>query len=108
MDPSSDVSLDDLKKMPRVSHVAVLECAGNGRAFYEPRVPGMQWKYGGVANGKWTGVRLADVLKKAGMQSSATEILFDGEDVPIGKMPKFQRTVTARKPWIPTRCSLLN
>jgi DMSO/TMAO reductase YedYZ molybdopterin-dependent catalytic subunit len=91
------MSLDDLKKLPRFSHVAVLECAGNGRSFYEPRVPGMQWKYGGVANGKWTGVRLADVLKKAGVRDTATEILFDGEDVPIGKMPKFQRTVTVQK-----------
>jgi DMSO/TMAO reductase YedYZ molybdopterin-dependent catalytic subunit len=91
------LSLDDLKKLPRVSHVAVLECAGNGRSFYEPHVPGMQWKYGGVANCKWTGVRLAEVLKQAGASSTATEILFDGEDVPIGKMPKFQRTITAQK-----------
>ena len=91
------LKLDDLKKLPRVSYVAVLECAGNGRAFYEPHIPGMQWKYGGVGNARWSGVRLADVLKNAGIKDSAKEILFDGEDVPIGTMPKFQRTVPVAK-----------
>jgi DMSO/TMAO reductase YedYZ molybdopterin-dependent catalytic subunit len=97
VDHPLSLSLNELKKLPRVSQVAVLECAGNGRAFYEPRLPGMQWKYGGVANGKWSGVRLTDVLKRAGLRGSATEVLFDGEDVPIGKMPKFQRTITVQK-----------
>lgn len=95
------LSLDDLRKLPRVTQIAVVECAGNGRTFYQPRLPGMQWKYGGVANGKWTGVRLIDVLKKAGAKDSTREILFDGEDVPIGKMPKFQRTVPLRKAYDP-------
>src|SRR5271165_280898 len=80
-------ALADLKKLQHLTHVAVLECAGNGRSFYEPHIPGMQWKYGGVANARWTGVRLADVLKKAGVKDSAKEVLFDGEDVPVGKMP---------------------
>lgn len=92
------LSLDDLKKMPKVTMAAVLECAGNGRAFYEPHVPGMQWRYGGVGNGKWTGVRLRDVLERAGgVKDSAREILFDGADVTIGKMPKFQRTMPIKK-----------
>ena len=91
------LSMDDLKKLPRVSLVSVLECAGNGRSFYEPHVPGMQWKFGGVANSRWTGVRLRDVLQKAGVKESARHILFDGADVPIGTMPKFQRTITLAK-----------
>jgi DMSO/TMAO reductase YedYZ molybdopterin-dependent catalytic subunit len=95
------LSMSDLRALPRTSYIAVLECAGNGRSFYEPHVPGMQWKYGGVANGKWTGVRLADVLEKAGVKSSAKQILFDSADVPIGKMPKFERTITAEKGFHP-------
>jgi DMSO/TMAO reductase YedYZ molybdopterin-dependent catalytic subunit len=91
------LSMDDLKKMPRVTLTGVLECAGNGRALYAPHVPGMQWRFGGVGNGKWTGVRLRDVLQKAGVKDSSTEVLFDGADVPIGTMPKFQRTITAKK-----------
>ncbi len=97
VDNPQSLTLDDLRKLPRVSHVAVLECAGNGRSFYEPHVPGMQWKYGGVANGKWAGVKLADVLQQVRPKASATQILFDGEDVPIGKMPKFQRTIPVQK-----------
>lgn len=92
------LSMDDLKKLPRVTQIAVVECAGNGRSFYEPHLPGMQWKYGGVANGKWTGVRFADVMTKAGgMKDSGKHILFDGLDTPIGKQPKFQRTVEVKK-----------
>ena len=41
-----------IEKLPRVEQVAVLECAGNGRSFYEPGVTGMQWRYGAVGNAR--------------------------------------------------------
>lgn len=91
------LTMEELKKLARVELIAVCECAGNGRGFYEPSVPGLQWKHGGVGNGQWAGVRLADVLKKAGLKESAKEILFDGEDVPVGTMPEFQRTIPVKK-----------
>ena len=91
------LTMDDLKKLPRLELVGVLECAGNGRKFYEPHVAGAQWAYGAVGNGRWTGVRLRDVLQKAGLKSSAKEVLFDGADVPLGTMPDFQRTIAAAK-----------
>lgn len=91
------LTMDELRRMPKVELVSVLECAGNGRAFYTPSVPGLQWKYGGVGNAKWGGVRLGDILKRAGIKPNATEILFDGADVPIGTMPEFQRTIPAKK-----------
>src|ERR1700730_17677103 len=59
------LSLADLREFPRAELVSVLECAGNGRAFYEPTVAGLQWKYGAVGNARWTGGRVADVLKRA-------------------------------------------
>jgi sulfite oxidase len=91
------LTMADLKQLPRVELVAVTECAGNSRGFYEPPVPGLQWTNGSVGNGRWAGVRLADVLKKAGLKNSAREILFDGADVPPGTMPDFQRTITLKK-----------
>ena len=91
------LTMDDLKMLPRAELVSVLECAGNGRSFYEPTVPGAQWRYGAVGNARWTGVRLADVLKKAGVKNSARELIFDGADVPIGKMPDFQRGIPLAK-----------
>jgi DMSO/TMAO reductase YedYZ molybdopterin-dependent catalytic subunit len=90
-------NMDELKKLPRVELVSVLECAGNGRGFYEPHVAGTQWVFGSVGNGRWTGVRFRDVLAKAGLKASAKHILLDGLDTPLGTMPKFQRTITVEK-----------
>lgn len=49
----------------------VLECGGNGRSFYQPTARGNQWTNGGAGCAEWTGVRLADVLKAAGLKESA-------------------------------------
>ena len=91
------LTMDDLKKLPSVELVSVLECAGNGRGFYEPPVPGLQWRNGAVGNGRWRGARLADVLKRAGVKDSARDILFDGADVPLRAMPDFQRSIPIKK-----------
>ena len=60
------LSMDELRKMPSVELAGVLECAGNGRSNYDPPVAGIQWANGAVGNGRWRGVRLADVLRRAG------------------------------------------
>ena len=91
------LSMDDLRKMPPAELIGVLECAGNGRSHYDPPVAGVQWINGAVGNGRWRGVRLADVLRRAGVKEGAVEILFDGADVPIGTMADFQRTVPLKK-----------
>jgi DMSO/TMAO reductase YedYZ molybdopterin-dependent catalytic subunit len=91
------LTLDDLKKLPRAEQVGVLECAGNGRSFYEPRMAGAPWAFGSVGNARWTGVRMRDVLNKAGLQGSGKQVLLDGADTPLGKMPDFQRTLTIEK-----------
>jgi DMSO/TMAO reductase YedYZ molybdopterin-dependent catalytic subunit len=91
------LTIDNLRRMPSVELVSVLECAGNGRGFYEPSMPGLQWGHGAVGNGRWRGVRLADVLKRAGLKSSPKEVLFNGADVPIGTMPDFQRSIPMAK-----------
>jgi DMSO/TMAO reductase YedYZ molybdopterin-dependent catalytic subunit len=49
----------------------VLECGGNGRSFFSPTARGNQWTNGGAGCAEWTGVRLADVLKAAGLKASA-------------------------------------
>ena len=43
------------------------------------------------------GVRLADVLKKAGVNPAGKYVLFNGGDTPVGKMPDFQRTIPLAK-----------
>ena len=90
-------SMGDLRRMPSSEIVGVLECAGNGRGFYDPPVAGLQWGNGAVGNGRWRGVRLMDVLERAGVKPGAVEVLFDGADVPIGTMADFQRSMPIRK-----------
>jgi DMSO/TMAO reductase YedYZ molybdopterin-dependent catalytic subunit len=91
------LTLADLKVLPRVELVSVLECAGNGRSFFQPHVAGAQWRLGSVGNARWTGARFKDVLEKAGVKLAATQLLLDGADVPLLKMPKFQRTLEVDK-----------
>ncbi len=97
VDHPGSLTMADLKKLPHVTMQAVLECAGNGRSFYQPRMPGAQWKFGSVGNAVWTGVRLRDVMAKFGLKKGSTQLLLDGADVPIGKMQDFQRTIPVEK-----------
>ena len=97
VDTALTLTMEDVKRLPAVELVSVVECAGNGRGFYEPSMPGLQWTDGGVGNGRWRGVRLGDVLRRAGAKASAREILFNGADVPLGTMPDFQRSMPITK-----------
>jgi DMSO/TMAO reductase YedYZ molybdopterin-dependent catalytic subunit len=80
VEKSVEFSLDELKKMEPVSIVAVNQCSGNSRGLFQPHVPGAQWYNGGMGNAKWTGVRLRDLLKKAGLKAGAVEVTFAGMD----------------------------
>ena len=91
------LSLSDLKAMPRASATCVLQCAGNGRSLHRPIVPGVQWKYGAVGNAKWTGVRVRDVLEKAGLKAGAKDLHTFGTDKPPEKVPPFHRSVELDK-----------
>ena len=53
-----ELSIEELRKMPSASVVAVNQCSGNSRGLFEPRIPGAQWNNGAMGNAKWTGVRL--------------------------------------------------
>jgi DMSO/TMAO reductase YedYZ molybdopterin-dependent catalytic subunit len=77
-----------------VSRTAVLQCAGNGRGLYRPRVPGSPWERGAVGQAEWTGVRLAELLNRAGVQSGAAHLHFVGGDAPPSpKTPAFIRSI---------------
>lgn len=76
-----ELSIADLKKdFEVVKQAMVIECAGNGRGFFDPPASGGQWTYGAVACSEWTGVRLADVLKAAGVKDSAVYTGHEGAD----------------------------
>ncbi len=91
------LSLHDLKKeFEPVEVVAVNQCSGNSRGFFEPRVPGGQWANGAMGNARWKGVRLADILKKAGINPKAKQVGFRGLDGPVLETtPPFQKALDA-------------
>lgn len=63
---------------------ATMQCAGNRReGFLEVRdVPGEDpWGPGATSTARWTGVRLADVLRAVGVQDSAGHVEFEAPDV---------------------------
>lgn len=91
------LSLADLKKLPRAEATCVLQCAGNGRALQQPVVPGVQWKYGAVGNARWTGVRVRDVLERAGIKRGAAHLHLFGSDDPPGSVPPFHRSIETAK-----------
>ena len=67
-----ELTLGELKtRFKPVTRRMVLECGGNGRSFFSPQARGNQWGNGGAGCAEWTGVRLADVLKAAGVKPSA-------------------------------------
>src|SRR5207237_4945745 len=95
VDRPLSLSVDALKKQfPPVSVIAVAQCAGNSRSLFEPRVTGGQWGNGGVGNAKWTGVRLRDLLAKAGVKAGAVDVSFAGlDEAPLPDTPKFVKSL---------------
>ncbi len=92
-----DLSVADLQKLPQHTVPATLECTGNGRAFYSPKLPGIQWGRGAVGNAEWTGPRLSDVLKLAGVDTSAKFLEIDGADSGVMQTPDFVRCMPMEK-----------
>jgi DMSO/TMAO reductase YedYZ molybdopterin-dependent catalytic subunit len=75
------LSVAELKRrFPHHTYQLQLECGGNGRAEFRPRVPGNQWTTGAIGCPTWTGVRLRDVLEFCGVKSSAVYVGFRGAD----------------------------
>jgi sulfite oxidase len=67
-----EMTLGDLKaKFKPVTRRMVLECGGNGRSFFTPQARGNQWTNGGAGCAEWTGAKVADVIKAAGLKPSA-------------------------------------
>lgn len=92
------LTLADLEKRKQTTVEAVLQCAGNGRGNFKPRVPGVQWRWGAMGNAEWTGVRLADVLAEAGVAKNAQHVQMQGFERPtLEQTPAFIRGIPLAK-----------
>ena len=89
------LSLEQLREdFEPVSLAAVNQCSGNRRALFVPRVPGVQWGNGAMGNALWRGVRLREVLERAGVIADALEVWFHGADRPaLQATPAFHKSL---------------
>ncbi len=79
-----EIAYDELIAMPSITYVRALECAGNGRVLFEATQgrtpPGAMWRLGAIGVAEWTGVPLAAILERAGVDRSAREVVPEGLD----------------------------
>jgi DMSO/TMAO reductase YedYZ molybdopterin-dependent catalytic subunit len=77
-------SLRALEKLPRKTVTAFVECAGNGRSYFDrqqgTKAPGSQWGLGAIGVARWTGVPLREVLERAGVTKAAVDVMPQGLD----------------------------
>src|SRR6266700_4333940 len=94
VDRELKLSLKDIRKMKAVELVAVNQCSGNSRGFFEPRVAGGQLGNGAMGNARWRGASLKAVLDLAGVQKDAKQVAFNGLDEPVvDKTPDFVKAL---------------
>src|ERR1700682_5338403 len=73
------LSLKEIRKLPAIELVAVNQCSGNSRGFF---------------NARWRGVALKTILEKAGVQQGAKQVTFNGMDGPVSdKTPDFVKAL---------------
>ena len=94
-----EFSLEQLRKdFHPVEITAVCQCSGNRRGMFLPHVQGVEWGIGAMGNARWTGVRLKDVLEKAGVTDKAVEVLFNGADMPaMQATPDFVKSLPVQR-----------
>ncbi|AOY89905.1 sulfite oxidase [Marinobacter salinus] len=95
------LTIGDLKKMGVTTVASVLQCSGNGRAFFPHGASGTQWSVGAAGCVMWTGVPLKDVVDTLGGPAEGTRYITStgGEELPDGLDPKtvmVERSVPVR------------
>lgn len=93
------LSLDQLRReFEAVELIAVCQCSGNRRGMFQPHVQGVEWGVGAMGNARWKGVRLRDVLRRAGIKPGAVEVAFNGADGPaMAATPDFVKSIPLEK-----------
>ena len=96
-----NLTVGDLKQMGVTTVASVLQCSGNGRAFFPHGASGTQWSVGAAGCIMWTGVPLKDVVEALGGPVDGTRYITStgGETLPDGLDPKtiiVERSVPTR------------
>ena len=86
---SRKMNIAELKTLGLHTVTAVLQCSGNGRAFYTHDPSGSQWSTGAAGCVVWSGVKLIDVVKYLGGLKGAPKYITGtgGDPLPKGVDP---------------------
>jgi len=98
VDQPLELSMEQLHRIGDAKAPAVLQCSGNGRALFQPRVAGAQWERGAVGQALWRGVRVSDLLDRAKASPDARFVTFLPGDHPMApSVPRFLRSIPIEK-----------
>jgi sulfane dehydrogenase subunit SoxC len=70
-------TMDDLKRLPSVTRLHFIECAGNR---HNGRQKNVQESHGMTSCAEWTGVMLSTLLKECGLKGGATWFVAEGAE----------------------------
>jgi DMSO/TMAO reductase YedYZ molybdopterin-dependent catalytic subunit len=92
-------TMEELRARPRVRMPVTMECAGNGRAWLDPRPLSQPWLNEAVGTAEWTGTPLAPILEDCGLAEDAVELVFTGADhgVQGGVEQDYERSLTVEQ-----------
>lgn len=95
------LSYRDLLRFRSVTTTKLIECAGNGRSFFGSQqgtpASGSAWRLGAIGVGKWTGVRLSEILDYARVKRSAVDVQPEGLDAEVGANGHVRRAIPIEK-----------
>ena len=90
-----ELSLGELRTRPATELTVTMECAGNGRARFDPRPVSQPWLNEAIGTARWRGTALRPLLEEAGIPDATVEVLLTGLDrgVEGGEEQAFQRSL---------------
>src|SRR5580765_218633 len=77
VDRALTFTMEDLKRLPSVTRLHFVECAGNR---HNGRQKNVQESHGMTSCAEWTGVLLSTLLKECGLKGSATWFVAEGAE----------------------------
>lgn len=85
-----EMTIADLQKIGVETVAAVLQCSGNGRAFFDHEASGTQWEVGAAGCVFWSGVPVRAVIEELGGLRQGRRFMTStgGEELPQGIDPK--------------------
>ncbi len=75
------LTLEELKRYPRVTRTHFIECPANGgQEWRGPQFNSLQFAKGFMSSAEWTGVYIKDIIKDLGVKAGAQWMLAEGSD----------------------------